>query len=243
MTSSTQSPSGIFRDMWKGIQIGGAIMLLQTPPITAFNRVSVVCCYHDLPMLESVKWIFQGRADAATKPSIGHYFKGVSGHLLKETLRLGGKGPLIVTKPRLDHHLGKFSSDLVFACGLSAVEIVVNPADTVRTMWQAGQRVTQVERHKLFGHLYKGACSNGLRLFGIGLGFPTSERVWSQVVERVSSLDSHTMWGIFAKALPQSFQITAPIWIFERLQSLDIEQIVSIGKNLIFLLKVEKNIQ
>ncbi|MBF8263564.1 MAG: hypothetical protein HW387_1229 [Parachlamydiales bacterium] len=220
----TTPSSGIFHDMWKGIQTGSAIMLAQTPLVTSLNRISVVSCRYDLSMLESAKQIFQGTIDAAGKPSAKHFLKGISGHLVKESARLGFKASGIVLKPRVDSYLqespsGKLKSDLIFAVSLSMAEMLINPADTLRTMWQANEKVNQVKKNNLFSHLYKGAAANGARQFGIWLGFPLSERVWSKAVEDTTSIDPYSISGIVAKSFPQSFQVTAPVWFLERLKN------------------------
>jgi len=69
--------------MWNSIQTGAAIMLAQTPAVTAFNRISVVSCHDDLTMREAARRIFRGTIDSATQPSMRHFLKGVSGHLAK----------------------------------------------------------------------------------------------------------------------------------------------------------------
>lgn len=224
MAASITSSTGIFHDIWKGIETGGAIMLAQTPVITALNRISVVSCRYDLSMHESLKQIFQGTIDAALKPSVKYFLKGVSGHLVKESARLGFKASGIVLKPRLDRHFkesssGKLKSDLIFAGSLSLAEILINPADTLRTMWQANEKLNQLKKENVFLHLYKGSAANGARQFGTWLGFPLSERVWSKVIEEKTPLDSHSISGIAIKSIPQSFQITAPVWILERLKN------------------------
>ena len=224
MTSPTQSSPAILPHMRQSIQTGGLIMLAQTPAVTAFNRISVVSCYHDLPMREAARRIFRGTIDSATHPSTTHFLKGVSGHLVKEGARLVFKAPGIVFKPQLDNYFkhtprGKLKSDLIFSGGLSLAEVIINPADTVRTMWQANKKIKQVEKGKLLSHLYKGASANGLRQFGIWLGFPASERLWSKALEDTTPLDPHSISGIVVKSIPQSFQITVPVWFFERLKN------------------------
>lgn len=216
--------SSIFHNMWEGVKTGSAIMLAQTPLVTALNRTSVVSCFRNLPMLQAVRHIFQGKEDLPKGPSATHFFKGVSGHLMKETARLGFKASGLVLKPQIDHHFagdpsGKLKSDLIFAGGLSVAEMAINPADTVRTMWQASGKLKEVEKGKLTAHLYKGSVANGLRQFGIWLGFPASERTWSKVVDETTSLDSHSVTGIAVKSFPQSAQITAPVWVFERVKN------------------------
>lgn len=199
-------------------------MLAQTPFVTPLNRISVVSCYLNLSMKESAKKIFHGKVDLVHQCSLRHFFRGVSGHLFKETARLAGKSTGLVLKPQLDSHFGKslsgkLKSDALFAGSLSSWEMVINPADTLRTMWQAGEKLRQVEKGKRLSHLYKGSLGNGFRQLGIWLLFPGSERLWSTITEKMTPLDPHTISGIAVKAFPQSFHITAPIWIFERLKN------------------------
>ena len=224
MTTPIQQSPDIFRRAQNGIMIGGKIMLLQTPIVTGLNRVSVVCCYRNLSVAKSIEEIYRGEVDGLKKSSSIHFLKGVSGHLAKETSRLGFKTFGLIGKPSLDHHFqhepsGKIKSDLIFAGGLSLAEMLINPADTVRTMWQAGEKLSLIERRKVPSHLYKGSGANGLRQFGTWLGFPLSERIWTKVVETTTSVDPHDISGIALKAIPQSFQITTPIWVFERLKN------------------------
>ena len=220
---SSQPPSDMLRRAQDGIIIGGKIMLLQTPILTALNRVSVVCCYRNLSAARSVQEIYLGKVDGLNPSSI-HFLKGVSGHLAKEISRLGFKTFGLMGKPSLDRHFhnkpsGKIKSDLIFAGGLSLAEMLINPADTVRTMWQAGEKLSLIEKGKVLSHLYKGSGANGLRQFGTWLGFPLSERVWTKVVEKTTSVDPHDISGIALKAIPQSLQVTTPIWVFERLKN------------------------
>jgi hypothetical protein len=148
----------------------------------------------------------------------------VSGHLTKEIARLGFKSTGIVMKPSIDDHFkkdshGKIKADLIFSVTLSLSEMVINPADTIRTMWQAGKKIQDLPKGQVLSHLYKGSGANGLRQFGTWLGFPFSERLWSRILEINTPLDPHSMAGIAVKSLPQSFQITIPVWIFERLKN------------------------
>lgn len=228
MSNAVQPSSPLRSDLYRraqnGLIIGGKIMLLQAPILTALNRVSVVCCYSNLSTVKSVKAIYLGKVDGLINPSWLYFFKGGIGHLVKETSRLGFKTFGIMGKPVLDRHyqnqpLGKFKADLAFAGGLSVGEVVINPADTVRTMWQAGKRWSSIKKGTRFSHLYKGAGANGVRQFGIWLGFPLSERVWSTVVEKTTSIDPHDISGIVLKSIPQSYQITAPVWLLERLKN------------------------
>ena len=221
---SPQSASDMFRRAQNGLIIGGKIMLLQTPVVIGLNRVSVVCCYLDLPTKKSIQAIYLGEVDGLKKSSLIHFSKGISGHLAKEISRLGFKTFGLLGKPSLDRHFqsdpsGKVKSDLIFAGGLSLAEMLINPADTVRTVWQAGESLSLIEKGKVFSHLYKGAGANGIRQFGTWLGFPLSERVWTKVVEENTSVDPHSLSGIALKAVPQSFQVTTPVWGFERLKN------------------------
>ncbi len=203
---------------------GTGLMLAQTPIVTSLNRVSVICCYSNVSMLESISQIYSGKADGIPKNSSLHFLKGISGHLTKETVRVGYKVNGIIIKPQIDQYfqsqpLATMKADLTFAGSLALAEMAINPADTLRTMWQAGEKMSSIPKGNLLSHLYKGSTANGLRQFGTWLGFPVSERVWSNVLENYSSLDPHLMSGIIIKSFPQSFQITGPVWIFERLKN------------------------
>lgn len=221
---SSQSRAEMFRRAQNGLIVGGKIMLLQTPFVTSLNRISVVSCYSNLSAMRSAKAIYRGEVDGYKKPSVIHFSKGVSGHVFKEVSRLGFKTYALVHKAFLDAHFqnnpkGKIKSDLIFAGGLSLGEMLINPADTLRTMWQAGEKLSHIEKGKKFFHLYKGAGANGVRQFGIWVGYPFSERVWTKVVEEITSIDPHELTGIALKSIPQSFQITTPVWLFERVKN------------------------
>lgn len=225
MTATVEAPQGSYSSkILNGISQGVAIMLWQTPVVTGLNRVSVVSCYKNIPMVKSINQIYQGSVDSAKSPSIKHFLRGISGHLTKEIVRVSFKASGIVMKPSMDEYFrndiwGKIKSDLIFSGSLSVAEMLINPADTVRTMWQAGEKVSDIPKGKIFSHLYKGSGANGLRQFGTWLGFPTSERIWSKILNDTTSLDSHSIVGIAVKSFPQSLQITTPIWIFERLKN------------------------
>jgi len=225
MTTSLQSSERSYlSEIGNGIYTGGVIMLAQTPLVTSLNRISVVSCYTNSPMEKSIWMIYNGTVDSAPKPSVGYFFRGVSGHLVKESARLGFKSTGLVMKPSLDEHFkkdahGKFKGDITFAGTLSFGEMAINPTDTILKMWQAGKKIQDLPKGRIIWHLYKGSGANGLRQFGTWLGYPFSERLWSRILGRMTSLDPHSMAGIAVKSLPQSFQITLPVWIFERLKN------------------------
>lgn len=218
------SENTIYSKVLTGISQGSVIMLCQTPIVTSLNRISVVCCYKNVPMFDSIKQIYKGSVDKAVAPSPKHFLRGISGHLTKETARISFKTSGIVLKPSLDEYFkdvpfGKIKSDVIFSGGLASAEMLINPADTIRTMWQAGEKIRDLPKGRVLSHLYKGSGANGLRQFGTWLGFPLADRIWSKAIDASTSLDSRSITGITVKSLPESFQITAPIWIFERLKN------------------------
>lgn len=205
------------------IQTGSLIMLAQTPFVTALNRISVVSCLENICMPNAVKYIYSGHADKIGFSSLQHFQRGVSGHLAKEVMRVSFKSIGITLKPKLDQHFGttvagKVKSDLTFATSLSVAEMAINPFDTLRTMWQAGICFSKIEKGKRISHLYKGSLANGARQFGVWLIYPITDRLWSNILKD-SPIDPHSNMGIAVKSLPQSVQITTPIWIFERLKN------------------------
>jgi hypothetical protein len=218
------SSSELAKDVFSGIKTAGGLMLIQAPVITSFNRISVVCCRYDLTTIQAVQNIFHGKIDGEKGSSLKHFTKGISGHLTKETARLIFKSSGIVLKPRVDEKFkhkpfGKLKSDLFFASSLAFSEMLINPFDTIRTMWQANENIKDIPKGKLISHLYKGAIANGMKQFGLWFGFPLSERVWSHVLEKTTNIDPHSICGIFVKAIPQSIQISAPVWLLERVKN------------------------
>jgi hypothetical protein len=216
--------SEIVSDVFCGIKTAGSLMLIQSPVVTSFNRISVVCCRYDLTTIQSVRKIFHGKIDGENRSSLKHFTKGMSGHLAKEAARLIFKSSGIVLNPRIDEkwkHLpfGKLKSDLFFASALACSEMLINPFDTVRTMWQANEKIRDIPKGKRMSHLYKGAFANGTKQFGLWFGFPLSERVWSHVLEKTTNIDPHSILGIFMKAIPQSIQMSAPVWLLERVKN------------------------
>lgn len=203
---------------------GTEMMLAQMPLVHSLNRISIVSGYRYIPAHQAFFEIYSGAIDKANKESLLHFGKGWTGHLTKEIPRVGFKVGGITLYPEiLKYYQGepwaKVKADLTFAGSLACAEMAINPADTIKTLWQAGKKVRDIPKGKLWSHLYKGSTANGLRQFGTWLNFPVSERVWSSVVDNYSSLDSHSVYGIVIKSFPQSFQITSPVWIFERLKN------------------------
>lgn len=225
MTSQINPQQSYFYSkVMNGIQQGVGIMFLQTPAVTAFNRISVVSCCYNLSTAESIRQIYQGSIDGQKNASIKHFMRGVSGHLIKETARVGFKSCGLVMKPSLDQFFkdspfGQVKSDLIFSGSLSVAEALINPADTLRTMWQAGESFAAIPKRKVLSHLYKGAAANATRQFGIWLQFPFSERYWSRIFKDYTLIDPNSPLGIVLKSAPQAVQISSPVWIFERLKN------------------------
>lgn len=93
----------------------------------------------------------------------------------------------------------------------------MHPLDTVRTIRQAGEHLSAKKCTLSF--LYKGAVANGSRQFVAWLGFPISERMASNIIEKTTSIDPHTLSGIGLKSPLQSLLMTSSFWIFERLKT------------------------
>lgn len=219
-----ESSCGAFHNLFNAISYGTLVMLAQTPFVTSFNRVSVVSCYSNLSTIEAAKRIYQGKTDFLNRPSAKHFFRGVSGHLTKETARLGFKSTGLYMKPYLESYFlnepsGKLKSDLAFAGGLSLAEILINPADTLRTMWQAGKKLSDVDKGKKITHLYKGAGANGLRQFGTWYVYTRYNDDWAQYMRDNTRFDPRSIEGIVAGAFPQSVHFTAIVWSVERLKN------------------------
>jgi hypothetical protein len=193
-------------------------MLAQAPAVAGLNRISVVSCAQDLPSVKAAQAIYTGVVDAAPRPSPRYFLRGLSGHLMKETCRLMFRAPLLVAKPKMDETIGCGRSDLAYAGLIVAGEMIVHPFDTMRVMWQAGQRLCAIQGSK-FLHLYKGAAANGAKQFITSLMYPSSERLSSQAVRQWTPLDPDSVAGIALKAPAQSLFLTSLVWGPERVKN------------------------
>jgi hypothetical protein len=221
MTTQITLSSKMLQDACHGICVGWSIACAQAVPLAPLNRISVVASRYDLSSIEATKRIFHGTVDQQTA-SWQLFYKGGSWHLGKELARVVFKGTALVLKPQLDTHFkdapfGKLKADFIFAGGQALGEMLLQPIDTVRVMRQAGEKLGKSNRLALFTHLYKGASANGFRLFGVWMVYPHSERYWSDVLEKRTSIDPHAGIGLAIKAAPQALEFTAPVWLLERL--------------------------
>ena len=224
-----ESHNSVCNELCGAVLKGTGLMAVQSVPVIPLNRVSVVSCKENLSMIGAVGKIYQGKADlrsSSTKlmPSFKYFYTGASGHFAKELSRVWFKASGLFMKPRLEKYfegssLEKLKADISFAGLLSLAEMAINPADTLRTMWQAGKKFGDVPKGKKISHLYKGSSANGVRQFGTWYIFSRYNDRWSTALESHTSLDPHSISGIVAKALPQAFQITATVWGFERIKN------------------------
>lgn len=218
---------------WQGkfvaaMQNGAKIMALQAVPVNALNRVSVVCCHNDLSMARAAQNILAGKIDGKA-PSLIHFTKGMIGHVGKESLRLSFKaGGLVILKPQLEEHYrekcdryGSLKASFLFSLTLAGGEIVINPADTWKTMLHSGKGVRSglLPGQSVFLHLYSGAAANGMRQFGTWMVFSTSESVCNSAMDKTTSIDPHSLTGIVVKSYPQSVLLTSVVYIFERVKN------------------------
>ena len=246
-TSSSIPRSSLFNHSFVSVVATGAkFMLAQTPFVTSLNRVSVVCCHSNLGTAGAISAIYKGIIDAVevdTKPetsastalkkakpvpSFRHFFKGVTGHLAKETPRLAFKPAGIAAKPSINAYfeadksaLNAFKAHVVFSGTLSLAEMSINPLDTIRTKLQSGQAIKAgiLPNQTLGRYLYSGSLANGGRQFLTWLFFGYSESYANKFTILTTSIDPHSNLGIVIKALPQSALLTLPTWPFERVKN------------------------
>ncbi|MBS3903850.1 MAG: hypothetical protein KGZ39_00805 [Simkania sp.] len=207
---------------------GAVIMAAQALPVTALNRVSVVCCHDDLPARKACQKIFSGQVDHST-PSMRHFGKGLTGHLVKESSRLLYKvGGLALLKPRLEREFqatstpyGTLKASLVFSGALACAEITINPADTWRTVLQSGKTIKASLKpgQSALAHLYAGSAANGIRQFGTWWIFSMTESVCNKIVKKTTDLDPHALPGMIAKSWPQAAILTSGVYLFERVKN------------------------
>ncbi|MBS0625953.1 MAG: hypothetical protein JSS32_07880 [Verrucomicrobia bacterium] len=210
--------------MWNGFLLGTQVMVVQTPLLNALNRVSAICCRDNISMWRAIDWIHEGAIDGMRKRSIAHFGVGMGAHLFRETNRVFFKSMGLLFKPTLDEHFrnspyGKQKADWAFSGSLAVAEIAINPADTLRIMWQANENLSMVRKGERISHLYKGAGANGVKQLGVWLLYSKSERYWSRVVVDLTGLDPGSPAGIALKSLPMSLHIGVPVWVFERLKN------------------------
>ncbi|MBY0530282.1 MAG: hypothetical protein K2P51_08885, partial [Rhabdochlamydiaceae bacterium] len=219
------SSSLVFTDeFWKRLPTGIGIMLAQAVPANFCNQLSVHCSHHKVNTLQALRDIVQSPSPFSPKLVT----KGLKHHTIKETLRVGAKVLAAVHQHTLtrqfpDTPIGRLSADLAFSGSLMAFEMLINPADTRRTMAQADQSlrtVTQGQPHQkvkgaLLSHLYRGSLANGLRQGGIWYGYRPAERFWSKGVKDHTPFDTCSIPGIMLRTPPISIQILTPVWIFE----------------------------
>lgn len=207
---------------------GAGVMVIQAPLVNGLNRVSVVSCYTNSPTIPAIQSIYSGAIDKKETSSFLHFQKGMTAHVVRECARLIYKPwGLAVLKPRLDEHYlrqgawGAFKSSLIFSSVLSLFEMAINPADTLRTVWQSGKslRGSLTPGQSLVKHLYAGSWGNGGRQFTIWMGYSVSDRLCTDLMEKHTSINPHNFPGILIKSLPVSFLFTLPSWGFERVKN------------------------
>ncbi len=224
MTHAIQNSSDQRTRFLHGMKVGAELMMLQTPLVTALNRVSVVSGYKNVSGWKAAQNIYLGTIDQKTNASVFHFLRGGGWHLAKEGCRLGSKTYGLMEKSSLNDRfkekpLGWLKADLIFASSLSVWEMFINPVDTVKTMRQAGEKIGDIPKGQRLSHLYKGSTANGCKQFGIWMLYPLSNRICDGAIEGTTSVNPHELTGIFLKAIPQATIVTAPVWIFERLKN------------------------
>lgn len=214
---STPVSSNLSPKVMNGMVLSGGITVAQAPFMTALNRISTVACAENLSMGQAARRIYRGEIGIGTavRRSVAHFFVGMSPYFAKELSRLPFKTYVLVAlKPYLDETFpnAPLVSDLFFASALTGFEMTLTPLDTIRVNLQAGKKIKVLR-------LYDGAMANGVRQFGIWIMFPGADRLWTHQLQRWTSIDPHSLSGIVLKSAPQTCQITALVWLIERLKN------------------------
>ncbi len=99
--------------------------------------------------------------------------------------------------------------------------MAINPVDTLRTVWQAGNNVTASLKpgQSLARHLYAGSLGNGARQFFTWFCYAYTVKVSTDVMKSTTNVDPHSITGIFLRSYPQSFGLTTSVYLFERLKN------------------------
>lgn len=217
----TAHPS--FIDQAKSAVVNGAmIMGVQTPMVNALNRISVVSSHQGYSTIQSARAIISGAVDHKPSASLWHLQRGLSGHLIKETIRLSFKpfGAAIL-KPKIDETFptSPLKASLAFASVMSCMEMAINPADTIRVRLQSGESL-----HSLWPNpvkqLYAGSLGNGARQFGTWALFNFSGAYLDRFFSTYTTLDTKSQDGMMVKSAIQATLLTSVVYpIFERLKN------------------------
>lgn len=139
----------------------------------------------------------------------------VVGHLPKEASRIVFKSTgLFTVMPWLNAHYEPGDAQLLFAGGMSALEMFINPVDKTRVDRQSGQPIKMS-----FNELYKGSLGNGARQFGTWYLFGQSNRMLNAALTEHTSIDPHSYTALLVKALPQSIAFTSVVFPLERIKN------------------------
>lgn len=210
----SQSEMSTTRRIMNATTMGAGIMLLQAPFINAFNQWSVICCRYNLSDIQAFNTIFYGNV-SGVQPSLFNFRMGMRGHLGKEFPRLFSKSTgLYVAMPWLHANFSPAVADVLFAGGLSCIEMLLNPFDYWRVTDQA-----QVGMRSAIRAFYAGALANGARQFGTWWGFSWSNRNFNTLLTTYTQIDPHSVLGIGVKVYPQAFFFTSLVYWLERIKN------------------------
>jgi hypothetical protein len=216
------------QQLFSGFIMGTILVAATAIPVNAFNGVCVRACRDNITSFQAMLSIYRNNASC---PSPHYYLNGMKANLIKEMARLPMKTlGLTLLKPELERHfLGKndrwaaFKAHMIFSSLMSMCEMVVQPADTLCTMIQAEQKVTEtfgpISKSLLFRNLYSGALATGFRQLGYWSGYSVLEQTANSFLEKHSKINPHSDIGIIVKSWPQAVILSAPIHIFHRLKT------------------------
>lgn len=206
---------------------GSLLMFAQSPFVNACNRVSVVGCHENLSTIRAAQRIYSGVIDRANHPSLWHFQRGYRAYIGKELARLGFKPwGLIVLRPALYKHyegegeLGALKAGVCFAGFLSLFEGVIQPADTVRTLWQSGKTIrgSLASNQSLMRYLYAGAFANISRQFNVWLSYTVSHRFFNRITQNFLG-KPHAFSRKMISAVPVGFCVTLFSYPLERVKN------------------------
>ncbi len=203
---------------------GFIIMGLQTPFVHPLNRISVVCSNTGYSSLRAIREVYAGTIDSvdAPKRSFWNLHRGLSGHLVKEITRLSFKpfGGAIL-KPKIDQTfpLSPLKASIVFAGAMSCMEVLINPADTVRVRLQSGQSLNSFYPNPI-KQLYAGSLGNFMRQFGTWGTYNFSGAHLDRFFREHTTLDPKSIDGMAVKSVIQAVLLTSLVYpTFERLKN------------------------
>jgi len=214
-----------FKDQATSAFIKGSIIMgIQTTGMHPLNRMSVVQSQTGKSISQVAKAIFSGKIDDPINPkkSFVNLYKGISGHVLKETVRLTFKPfGVVFLIPELNRIFpsSPLKASLSFAAVMSIFEIIINPADTIRVRLQSGQPLKSLWPNPV-KQLYAGSLANGARQFGTWGVVNFSGTHLDRIFSEHTKLNTRTIDGMVPKSCIQAVLLTTVAYPpFERIKN------------------------